>query len=51
MKLDYSKLFQVKPGSKVNLSQVGPDFTADPTKKKSAVKEVGQLDLKLRGLQ
>lgn len=47
MKLSYSNLFQVKPGSKVNLSEIDPDFTADHTQKKSALKGIGKLDLKL----
>jgi PPK2 family polyphosphate:nucleotide phosphotransferase len=51
VKLSYSKLFQVKPGRKVNLGKADPDFTAVHTKKKSAGKEVDKLDRKLRDFQ
>jgi PPK2 family polyphosphate:nucleotide phosphotransferase len=51
MKTKYSKLFQVKPDSKVRLKKINPDYTAEHTKKKSAMKEVERLDRKLRELQ
>ena len=51
MKTKYSKLFQVKPDSKVRLKKINPDYTAEHTKRKSAMKEVERLDRKLRELQ
>ena len=49
--MKYSEQFQVKPGSEVRLNKVNPDYTAEHTKKKSAVKQVEKLDRKLRELQ
>ena len=49
--MKYCKLFRVKPGSKVDLSKVDPDFTAEHRKKKKAAREVEKLDGKLRSLQ
>ena len=48
--MNYSELFQVKPGSEVRLNKIDPD-AAEHTKKKSAVKKVEKLDQKLRELQ
>ena len=49
--MKYSKLFKIKPGKKVHLEKIDPDFTAEHTRRKSAVKEVKRLDVKLRQLQ
>ena len=49
--MKYRRLFQVKPGCKVSLKKIDPDFTAEHEKMKSALKEVEKLDLKLRELQ
>jgi PPK2 family polyphosphate:nucleotide phosphotransferase len=47
----YRELFQLKPGSEVRLDKINPDYTAEHTEKKSAVKQVEKLDRKLRELQ
>jgi PPK2 family polyphosphate:nucleotide phosphotransferase len=49
--MNYSELFQVKPGSEVRLDKINPADTAEHTKKKSAVRQVGKLDRRLRELQ
>jgi len=49
--MKYSELFQVKPGSDVYLNKTDPGSTAEHTDKKSAVKQVEELDRKLRELQ
>jgi PPK2 family polyphosphate:nucleotide phosphotransferase len=49
--MKYRRLFQVKPGCKVSLKKIDPDFTAEHEKMKSALKEVEKLDLKLREMQ
>ena len=48
--MKFSKLFQVKPGTRVNLKNIDPGFTAGH-KKKKALKEVAKLDRKIRELQ
>lgn len=50
-KYKYSKLFRVEPGSKLNLRKINPEFTAGHKKKKAALKELEQLDQRLRALQ
>ena len=50
-KYKYNKLFRVEPGSKLNLRKIDPEFTAGQKKKKAALKELEQLDQKLRALQ
>jgi PPK2 family polyphosphate:nucleotide phosphotransferase len=47
--MKYKKLFRVKPGHRVSLKKVDPDFTAG--RKKKAAKQVEKCDLKLRWLQ
>jgi PPK2 family polyphosphate:nucleotide phosphotransferase len=49
--MNYTKLFRVKPGSKVNLKTLDPNFTAEHRKKKKAAKQVDKLDQDLRELQ
>jgi PPK2 family polyphosphate:nucleotide phosphotransferase len=49
--MKYSKLFRIKPGSKVTLKKIDPDFTAEHKKRKKAAKQVGKLDGQLRELQ
>ena len=49
--MNYTKLFRVKPGSKVNLGKVDPDFTAEHRKKNKAARKLEKLDRKLRDLQ
>ena len=48
--MNYSELFEVKPGSEVRLNKIDPD-AVEHTKKKSALKKVEKLDEKLRELQ
>jgi PPK2 family polyphosphate:nucleotide phosphotransferase len=49
--MNYSELFQVKPGSGVRLKKIDPNNTAEHAEKKSAEKRVEKLDKKLRELQ
>ena len=49
--MNYSRLFRVKPGSKVTLAKVNPNSTAEHRKKKKAARQVAKLDRKLRELQ
>jgi PPK2 family polyphosphate:nucleotide phosphotransferase len=49
--MNYSELFQVKPGSEAHLKKIDPNYTAEHTEKKSAEKHVEKLDRKLRELQ
>ena len=49
--MNYSEMFQVKPGSEVRLKKIDPNYTAEHTEKKSAEKHVEKLDRKLRELQ
>jgi PPK2 family polyphosphate:nucleotide phosphotransferase len=49
--MNYSELFQMKPGSEVHLKKIDPNYTAEHTEKKSAGKHVEKLDRKLRELQ
>jgi len=49
--MKYNRLFRVKPGTRVSLKKVDPDFTAEHRKKKKAAKHVAKLDRKLRELQ
>src|SRR5271166_1952458 len=49
--MNYSELFQIKPGSEVHLKKIDPNYTAEHTEKKSAGKHVEKLDRKLRELQ
>jgi|HubBroStandDraft_2_1064218.scaffolds.fasta_scaffold194809_1 PPK2 family polyphosphate:nucleotide phosphotransferase len=49
--MKYSEQFRVEPGNEVRLNKINPDYTAEHTKKKSAVKQVKKLDTKLRELQ
>jgi PPK2 family polyphosphate:nucleotide phosphotransferase len=49
--MNYSEVVQVKPGSKVRLEKIDPNYTAEHTEKKSAEKQVKKLDRKLRELQ
>jgi PPK2 family polyphosphate:nucleotide phosphotransferase len=46
----YRELFQVKPGSEVRLDKINPDYTAEHTEKKSAVRQVEKLDRELQYL-
>ena len=48
--MKFSKLFSVKPGRKVSLKKVDPDFTAEHGKNKAA-RQIKKLDRKLRELQ
>lgn len=36
--MKYSEQFRVEPGNEVRLNKINPDYTAEHTKKKSAVK-------------
>lgn len=49
--MKYCKLFRVKPGSDVRLKKIDPNFTAEHSGKKSAVKMVEKLNKELRDLQ
>lgn len=49
--MKYCKLFRVKPGSDVRLKKIDPNFTAEHSGKKSAVKMVEKLNKELRELQ
>jgi PPK2 family polyphosphate:nucleotide phosphotransferase len=49
--MKYIELFRIKPGSAVRLKKIDPDYTAEHTVKKSAIKQVKKLDRKLRELQ
>lgn len=49
--MNYSEVFQVKPGSEVRLEKIDPNYTAEHTEKKSPEKHVKKLDRKLRELQ
>jgi hypothetical protein len=45
--MNYSELFQVKPGSEAHLKKIDPNYTAEHTEKKSAEKHVEKLERKL----
>ncbi len=49
--MNYSKRFLIKPGSKVKLSYIDPDFKDKHASKKDALKIVERNDLRLRELQ
>ena len=45
------ELFLVKPGSKVNLSKIDPDFTAGFKNEKSAQNKIKKYNKSMTGLQ
>ncbi|MDD5155931.1 MAG: polyphosphate kinase 2 family protein [Candidatus Omnitrophica bacterium] len=49
--MNYGQIFRVKPGSKVNLKEINPDFTAKHKDKNSAGKKLKQYTQRLRDLQ
>ena len=49
--MDFSALFQVKPGRKVNLNKIDPDFTTKHKDKTSAKDEIEKYNRHLRDLQ
>ena len=49
--MKYTKLLKVKPGSRVRLKKIDPNYTGDHDRKKTAAKEVEKLDQQLRALQ
>ena len=49
--MDYSELFRVKPGSKVKLGEIDPNFTAKHENKASAQDQLDKYTRKLRELQ
>ena len=49
--MNYAKRFLVKPGSKVSLSDIDPDFKDKDSNKKDALKTTKQNNSKLRELQ
>lgn len=49
--MNYSNAFRVKPGRKVNLDEVNPDFTDEHPTREEADKELESLTRRLRELQ
>ena len=49
--MNYSELFRVKPGSKVKLDDIDPNFTAKHKNQKSALPKLEKYTQKLRDLQ
>ena len=49
--MDYSEIFRVKPGSKVKLGKIDPNFTAKHENKAAAQEELDKYTRKLRELQ
>ena len=49
--MNYSELFRVKPGSKVKLDDIDPNFTAKHKNQKSALPKLENYTQKLRDLQ
>ena len=49
--MDYCDMFRVKPGSKVRLHKIAPDFRDKHEDKESAEIEIAQYDQKMRNLQ
>jgi PPK2 family polyphosphate:nucleotide phosphotransferase len=49
--MNYSDLFRVEPGSKINLLKIGPDFKDKNMNKESANGEIAEQNQRLRDLQ
>jgi polyphosphate kinase 2 (PPK2 family) len=49
--MNYSELFRVKPGSRVNLDDMDPNFTAKHINQKSALRKLEKYTQQLRDLQ
>jgi len=49
--MNYSELFRVKPGSKVKLDDIDPNFTANYKNQKSALQKLEKYTERLRDLQ
>jgi hypothetical protein len=49
--MNYSQRFLIKPGAKIKLSDIDPDFTGKHESKKEAIKLIERNNARLRELQ